>query len=282
MFKKQQNIAARYSRILIAKEIELGFLYIQAQAQQLFPRRNSSINIYLGDGNNIFRLSYNSSHRRLFGLTNWYRENNARPKDKVIIDELGKYTFRLQFISGSPTEEYSREEIEEIIDLSELPSTTKGDIVEDRIKEQILLYGQGLLSVYKPVTDSEGIDLIVVKKGVFHPLFLQVKGRFTLQKNGAFLCDVRLKTFKPHHSYFLIGAYFDPTTLELHDKLLFIPTKLVEEKGTKIRTKSGTRCRIVTRLSGKTNSKWAPYIVNKKEVATKILEKIEELDKVLK
>jgi len=38
------------------------------------------------------------------------------------------------------------------------------------------------LSVYKPVTDSEGIDLIVVKNGVFQPVFLQVKARFNLQK----------------------------------------------------------------------------------------------------
>ena len=170
----------------------------------------------------------------------------------------------------------------EMVDLSGLSSTHKGDIVEDRIKELLLLFGQGLLSVYKPVSDTEGIDLIVVKNGVFQPVFLQVKARFNLQKNGAFLCDIRMKTFKPHHTYFVIGAYFDPGTLELHDKLLFIPTPIVEKEGTKIRVKDETRCRITTLLSDKTRSKWAPYIVNKSDIANKILDKFEEMGTYLK
>lgn len=46
--------------------------------------------------------------------------------------------------------------------------------------------------------------------------------------------------------------------------------------------RDGIRCRITTRLSDETNSKWATYIVDKKEIATRILEKIEELDRILK
>lgn len=271
-----------YSRILIAKEIELGFLYIKSQAQHSFPRTNSQVSIYVGGAKSPISLSYNSKYHRLFGLTQWYKSNDAKPKDTVTIEELGEYNFRLRFTKGHVEEEYTEEEVEEIIDLSDLSSTAKGDIVEDRIKEQILLFGQGLLSVYKPVSDSEGIDLIVVKNGVFQPVFLQVKGRFTLHKGGTFICDVRMKTFKPHHSYFLIGAYFDPKTLELHDKLLFIPTEIVEKEGTKIKIKGGTRCRITTRLSDKTHGKWAPYIVGKKDIANKVLEKFEETTTYLK
>lgn len=271
-----------YSRKLIAKEIELGFLYIQSQAQHSFPKKNSQVTVYLGEVDKPISLSYNSSYHRLFGLTQWYRNISARPKDVVTINEVGKNTFRLHFAKGSLEEEYSEEEVEEMVDLSGLSSTAKGDIVEDRIKEQILLFGQGLLSVYKPVTDSEGIDLIVVKNGVFQPVFLQVKGRFNLQKNGVFLCDIRMKTFKPHHSYFVIGAYFDPKTLELHDKVLFVPTQIVEKEGIKVKVKSEIRCRITTLLSEKTRSKWAPYIVSKKDIANKILEKFEEMGRYLK
>ncbi len=166
-----------------------------------------------------------------------------------------------------------------MIDFSGLSSTAKGDIVEDRIKEQILLFGQGLLSVYKLMTDSEGINRIVVKNGVFQPVFLQIKGRFNLQKNGVFICDIRMKTFKPHHSYFIIGAYFDLKTLELHDKVLFVPTKIVEKEGTKIETNGETRRRITNLLSDKTQSKWAPYIIDRKDVANKALEKVEEIEK---
>ena len=136
--------------------------------------------------------------------------------------------------------------------------------------------------MYKPVTDSEGIDLIVVKNGVFQPVFLQVKGRFNLQKNGTFICDIRMKTFKPHHSYFIIGAYFNPKTLELHDKVLFVPTEVADKEGTKIETDGETRCRITTLLSDKTHSKWAPYVVDKKDITNKILEKFEEMERYLK
>ena len=271
-----------YFRTLIAKEIELGFLYVQSQAQHSFPKKNSQVTVYLGEADKPISLSYNSSYHRVFGLTYWYKSVAARPKDIVTIDVLGKDTFRLYFSRGSPEEEYSEEEVEEIVDLSGLSSTAKGNIIEDRIKEQIILYAQGLLSVYKPVTDSEGIDLIVVKNGVFQPLFLQVKGRFNLQKNGTFICDIRMKTFKPHHSYFIIGAYFNPKTLELHDKVLFVPTEVAEKQGTKIETDGETRCRITTLLSDKTHSKWAPYVVDKKDITNKILEKFEEMERYLK
>lgn len=282
MMKSGCAISAKYSRTLIAKEIELGFLYVQSEARHAFPKKNSGVIVYLGKSREPIDLFYNSTHQRLFGLTNWYREVGARPKDKVTVEELAKHTFRLKFSKGSLDEEYSAEEVEEIVDLSGLTSTAKGDIVEDRIKEQILLFGQGLLSVYKPVSDSEGIDLIVVKKGVFQPVFLQVKGRFTLQRNGAFICDVRMKTFKPHHSYFLIAAYFNPTALELHDKILFIPTAIVEREGTKVKAEGEIRSRITTRLSEKTHSKWAPYIIDKKDIANKVLGKFKEMERYLK
>lgn len=271
-----------YFRTLIAKEIELGFLYIPSEVRHLLPSKNSQITIYLDKSDKPIALAYNSSHHRLFGLTGWYKEHNATPKDKVKIEGVGKYTFRLSFAKGTMKEQYSEEEVEEIVDLSGLSSTVKGDILEDRIKEQILLYGKGILHVYKPVADSEGIDLIVVKNGVFQPVFLQVKGRFTLHTNNVFICDIRMKTFKPHHCYFVIGAFFNPKTLELHDKVLFVPTETVEKKGVEVRARNEIRRRITTRLYAETQSKWSPYIIDKKDIANKIFEKFQEIEKYLK
>ena len=132
----------KYSRTLIAKEIELGFLYVQSQAQHSSPKKNSQVTVYLGEADKPISLSYNSSYHRLFGLTHWYKSIDARPKDIVTIDELGRGMFRLHFDRGSLEEEYSEEEVEEMVDLSGLSSTAKGNIVEDRIKEQIILYAQ--------------------------------------------------------------------------------------------------------------------------------------------
>lgn len=271
-----------YARKLIAKELELGFLYIAAEARTTFPRRNDTVGIYLGDSTTPTSLSYNSRHHRLFGLTAWYRTNDARPGDFVEIEQLRSGAFRLGFTGGTGRGEYTEEEVGEILDLSGLSSMAKGDIVQDRIKEQILLFGQGLLSVYEPVTDSEGIDLIVVKNGVFQPIFLQVKGRFNLTRHGAFLCDIRMKTFNPHHSYYVVGAYFDPVTLELHERLVFVPTEVVEREGTKVHAAGDLRYRITTSLAATTQSKWAPYICTKQELVNHILAKFEEIERYLR
>jgi hypothetical protein len=271
-------MAPVYQRKLIAKELELGFLYIPAHARGRFPTGNQPLNIFLGHSSEPTSLTYNSAHHRLFGLTSWYRSVGARPKDAVGVQELEAGAFRLTFEGASDQTEYTSEEAREILDLSGLPSSVKGDIVEDRVKEQILLFGQGLLSVYKPVSDREGIDLIVVKNGVFHPIFLQVKGRFNLQKNGAFLCDIRMKTFKPHHSFFVVAAYFDPATLELHDPLLLVPTEFVAREGTKITVKGEIRRRVMTSMSPGTKSKWAPYLCTKQALADRLLAKFQEME----
>ena len=73
----------------------------------------------------------------------------------------------------------------------------------------------------------------------------------------------------------------DPRTLELHDRVLLIPTEIVEREGTKIKAKSETRCRITTLLSEKTRSRWAPYIISKKDIANKILGKFDEMGRYL-
>jgi hypothetical protein len=156
---------------------------------------------------------------------------------------------------------------------SGLSSTTIGNIIEDQIKEQILWHGKGLLSVYKPVSDTEAVDLIVLRKGTFRTIFLQVKGRTNLQRSGRFLCDVRMKTFHTHRSYFVVGAYFDPSTVELHDWLLLAPSEVVTILAQK---KRDTHYRITTPLSEKVGTKWAPYIYRKQDLAGRLIEEFEK------
>lgn len=59
--------------------------------------------------------------------------------------------------------------------------------------------------------------------------------------------------------------------------MLFIPAGILEKGGTKLRLESETRCQIITLLSEKTSSKWAPYVVGKKDTASKLLEESEEM-----
>ena len=51
----------------------------------------------------------------------------------------------------------------------------KGDIAEGRIAELITLYGDTTLSCYKPISDDEGIDLIVKEKVVYEQCIFKSK-----------------------------------------------------------------------------------------------------------
>lgn len=280
---KDKYSSKRFIRTLIGKEIELGFLYIDSRAKKLFPRGSGEIKVQLSNSNQIQSLTYNAKYQRIFGLVTWYRRNNLIPKNQIsiLVDDNG--IIHLEAIQSSIEESnYTQDELEEIVDLSGLSSMAKGDIVEDRIKEIILLYGQGSLSVYKPVSDSEGIDLIVVKKGVFQPLFIQVKGRFKLQNDRTFIADVRMKTFNSHHSYYVVGAYFNPSSFEIDNHILFVPSKIVKKLGTVINARGEERYRITTNILKPSKSKWAKYIRTKQGLVEAILEKFSEMGKYLK
>jgi hypothetical protein len=269
-----------YNRTLIAKEVELGFLYVSAEARKAFPKKTQHIMVTFDNSKKHNEYLYNSTNHRITGLTRWYRNHELKSKAQVgiIIEKDG---IRLRAGSDSKTPEgYTADELEQIVDLSGLSTMAKGDIVEDRIKEIILLYGQGVLSVYKPVSDNEGIDLIVVKNGIFQPLFLQVKGRFKLRGNNL-LCDVRLKTFKPHHSYYVVGAYFNPATLDIHDRILFAPSKIVAQQGGLVNKGKDERRRVVTNILNPQKDKWVPYTMTKQDFVIAILEKFDEMGKYL-
>jgi hypothetical protein len=265
----------KFIRQLIEVEIRLGFLNIPVHGVDLMPSEKTQIKVDL-DGETKL-LTYNPEYRRVFGLTSWYKKNKLKPKDTIQFSLVGnKYKL---IVNNETKNEVSSKQV---LDLSNLSTQAKGDIVEDRIKEFLLLHGQGLLSVYKPVSDTEGIDLIVVRNGRFHPLFLQVKGRYTLHQGRSLILSVKVKTFTPHANYYVIGAYFDPNTLEVDSNLLFIPSKDLVKNAVKVSSKNGEWYRIVSSIGDKSSGKWTEYLIKKEDLATKLIEKFEEMDKYIK
>jgi len=264
-------------RKLIGVEIKLGFIYIPSRGLELMPNNSAKINAILDDDNQI--LTYNSIYRRIFGLTKWYKKHDLKPGQEVIITkEKNIYKFELR---KEKETKKAKVKSEDLIDISGLSSVSKGNIVEDRIKELILLQGQGLLSVYKPVTDTEGIDLIIVKNGMFQPIFLQVKSRFNLQRKN-FITNINKKTFNSHHSYYIIGAYFDLKNMELFNNLLLIPSSDVEKKAITLTPNNRPIYRIVSSLGLESKSKWSEYLISKNVLADKLIEKFEEMSKYIK
>ena len=156
-------------------------------------------------------------------------------------------------------------EAETLLDISGLSSQAKGDIVEERIKELIVLQGQGLLSVYRPVTDTQGVDLVVTKAGMFQPIFCKSKAVLNVAKVGFFLMDINKKTFTPHHSYFVVGAYFNPQKLEIDENVLLVPS-LEVAKGTVVKSKRGENLRIQNHLSPDSQGPLGPILDQKRPI----------------
>ena len=216
-------------------------------------------------------------------MVRFYRKHEAKPRDGVLVELIGEGKFKFIIKRKTMEVELTPEEAELTVDLSGLNPKVKGDIVEDKIKDLILLYGQGLLNVYRPSTDIEGVDLIVKKKDLFQLLFIQVKSRWKLLGERSLLFQVDEKSLKPHHTYYLIGAYFNPIQLELHDLLVFIPTKEIKKEATPIKIKSrGISYRFTVPLNLDSNSRFTKYLIKKTDLVNKLLEKFDHLEEVLK
>jgi len=267
-------------RKLIEVEIRLGFLTVPTKNKQLFPNNKEKIESMLnGDRKSLL---YNPEHRRIFGLTSWFKENKADVGDLVVITiKEGCYIFILKK-QEIKEENKQEEEAKESINLSGLSSQAKGDIVEDRIKELIILHGLGSLNVYKPVIDIDGVDLIVAKKGHFHPLFIQSKGRYNLHKDKQIILRVRVNTFTPHENYYVVGAFFNPSTLELDEYILLIPSKEIKENAVVVKSNNGELYSIVSSLKKDSNTKWSKFLVKKSDLAKVLIEKFEEMNKYIK
>jgi hypothetical protein len=95
--------------------------------------------------------------------------------------------------------------------------------------------------------------------------------------------DINIKTFKLHHTYFVIGAFFNPETLEIDEHILLIPTLEIEKReAIKVKSNIGERYRVTTHLNPNSKSKWSDFIIKKSELADKLLEKFEEISQYLK
>lgn len=274
------NKSIKYQRKIIGVEKKLGFLYIPAQAQELMPSQSEKVSVLLEGDKKATELSYNADHKRVFGLTTWYNKHKIEA-GTILNVELSKELIKLS-VAKQETPLLDDDEESDEIDLSGLSSGAKGNIVEDRIKELVLLYGQGLLNVYKPVVDNRGIDLVVMKNGFFYPIFIQVKSRFNAVKNGSILIDVGENTFSVHNSFYVIGAAFNASTLELEDRILFIPSKDYEASSTTITVKGRSKKRFIASLKVNTKAQGAKFFIHKSELVEKLMEKFEEMAKYYK
>lgn len=260
-------LSEEFLRRIVSIEKERGFLSIPSQGVGLLPEDKARIRVRLSGS--IQDLTYNPFDRRIYGLTSWFRANRIESGDELLFRKISEGLFELDRAGAV------KEPLEELR-VGGLSSQAKGAIVEDRIKELIMLHQQGLLNVYKPDVDVEGIDLVVVKNGFFHPIFIQVKSNFTLNKDKQVRLSVKVKGFKSHPNFWIVGAYYDRERSDLDENILFIPSKVLD--GMKPVGKKRPIYRIQTKLvKNRSNDKWAQFLLNKNQLADRLISRFEEI-----
>jgi hypothetical protein len=163
---------------------------------------------------------------------------------------------------------------------SELSSRQKGAISENRVAEIITLASKGNISCFTPITDDDGLDLIISPKGAFKPLFLQIKSRFKLQKNGRFIQNVGFNTFSPHKSFYVLFLLFNEKTLEV-DAIWLVPSLDFREKA--YHKKEGKTYKSFYRIAANPNTSsqdiWGEYLTDKTKLVDRIYAAINEVYK---
>lgn len=153
----------------------------------------------------------------------------------------------------------------------------KGDIAEARVVELITLYGNEGLSCYRPVSDDEGIDIVVKRKGKFDVVYAQVKSTYGYGlKDRGFVSVVKEKNVASKERMLIIFVYFDLSEGDLFDQVFCIPApdflKLTENE--KKRTKNRT---FTVGLHHPDRSKYAEFMIEKRELANKIIQIMDRL-----
>jgi len=261
-----------YTRKLIDVETRLGFLFVPAKAQEFLPEQNQKIQVHLPNANAQL-LTYNANYNRIFGLSSFYKDNDLKA-NSIIHVKIENQEVSISIENKKEGEKSKKESSAKSIDISNLSSTAKGNIMEDRIKEIILLRGQGMLNVYKPVIDNEGIDLIVLKNGQFHSLYLQVKSRYTAYKDQKLILTLS-RTFKPHHSYYVVGVSFNQETMEIDDKIFLAKSIEISDKAIKMQD---GKLRITASMNENSKDTWSKNWVTKDEFVDLLFEKFASLE----
>lgn len=159
---------------------------------------------------------------------------------------------------------------------NDLNTKQKGDIAEARVAELITIYGKEGLSCYKPISDDEGIDIIVKRKSKFEIVFIQVKSTYGYDKNRGFVSSVREKTLANKERYLFVFVYFDLTQGDIFDQIFCIPAPDFIRLTQNEQKKTGDRVFSVG-LQHPDRSKYSEFMIEKRELANRIIEIMDKL-----
>lgn len=151
----------------------------------------------------------------------------------------------------------------------------KGDIAEARIAELITLYGDTTLSCYKPISDDEGIDLIVKEKGSLRTMYIQIKSRYGDNPDEIFTATTKAVSITDNYSTAIIFCYFDTEDGDIWNYLWFIPAPDFIRLGNKL--KNGTMLGFVAGRKKKETNKWDDFLIDKRDLANQIIAQMKRI-----
>ena len=155
-----------------------------------------------------------------------------------------------------------------------ISSQQKGSIAEARIAELIMLYGKTSLACYKPISDDEGIDLIVKEKGSFKTMYIQIKSRFGSGEPKIYTATAKEKTLIDNYSMAMVFCYFDSEKGDIGQHLWFVPAPTFIKNANQLK---GERFSFVAGYKKNESNKWDDFLIDKRDLATKVVEQMKRI-----
>jgi hypothetical protein len=155
-----------------------------------------------------------------------------------------------------------------------ISSKQKGDIAEARVAELVTLYGETSLSCYKPISDDEGIDLIVKQKGNLKTMYIQIKSRFG-SPEGIYTATVKAESVLDNYSMALVFCFFDTDKGDVWDYVWFVPAPDFVKLANKLQ--NGKMLGFVAGRGKRESNKWDQYLIDKRDLASEILNQMKRI-----
>lgn len=159
----------------------------------------------------------------------------------------------------------------------DVSSKQKGDIAEARVAELVVLYGDTTLSCYKPISDDEGIDLIVKEKGSLKTMYIQIKSRFGNNPDEIFTATTKASGVIDNYSMATIFCYFDTEEGDLWDYLWFVPAPDFIRLANKNPNNGKSALGFVAGRKKKESNKWDAFLIDKRDLANTIISQMKRI-----
>mgnify|MGYP001175553003 CR=1 FL=1 len=200
--------------------------------------------------------------------------NTKKEKSRFIKTAPSTFAINPDFTETSEKIEKEKQEEKRYAISKAISSKQKGDIAEARIAELVTLYGETSLSCYKPISDDEGIDLIVKQKGNLKTMYIQIKSRFG-SPEGIYTATVKTESVLDNYSMALVFCFFDTDKGDVWDYVWFVPAPDFLKLANKLQ--NGKTLGFVAGRGRRESNKWDQYLIDKRDLASEILNQMKRI-----